>query len=234
MTLINESRGPQSAAKIAGAAYLLTMIASVFNEFFARGSIAGHSDMATLAAQLAANEQLFRIGLASELFNALGVTVLAVALYVIVKPVNRHVALLALLWRVVEVAVLAIIPLTSFVVMKLLSGTGYLNVFESEQLGALAKLFLDSHAYGADIGLLFFSIGSATFSYLFLKSRLIPKLLAGWGVFASLLVFVCTAAYFLAPDQTRFLFPACYLPIFIYEVTLGFWLLVKGIRTETV
>lgn len=69
------------------------------------------------------------------------------------------------------------------------------------------------------------------FCYLWLESRFIPKALAGWGVFSSLLLAACAFAFIIFPDLRKIVTIAYYGgPIFIFELTMGFWLLLKGIR----
>jgi len=66
-----------------------------------------------------------------------------------------------------------------------------------------------------------------------LNSNYIPKLLAGWGIFASLLLFAALSALFVVPNDAMILFPACLMPIALYELVLGFWLLIKGVKLNS-
>jgi hypothetical protein len=157
--------------------------------------------------------------------------ILIVALYVVLRPVNRNVPLLAAFFRLIESSVFAVITVTDFVALRLLSGATYLRAFDSQQSHALARLFDDVHADGYLIGLVFFGLGSTTFAYLWFKSRYIPRLLAGWGIFSSLLVAIVTLAIMAFPSLTTVVIPAYFAPIFIFEVTLGVWLLAKGIES---
>ena len=68
------------------------------------------------------------------------------------------------------------------------------------------------------------------FAYLWLKSRYIPRGLAAWGIFSSLVMAIVTLAIMVFPRLAAVVIPVYYAPIAIFEVTLGLWLLVKGIR----
>jgi hypothetical protein len=158
------------------------------------------------------------------------VPLLIVALYVILKPVNRTLALVATSWRLIETATLVVVALSDFDVLRLLSGAEYLRVFEADRLQALARFSIGAHGAAYSIGLLFFGLGSTLFGYLWFKSNYIPKALAAWGVFSSLLVVITAFALVVLPEFATRVIPACYVPIFVFELAMGFWLLFKGLR----
>jgi hypothetical protein len=83
------------------------------------------------------------------------------------------------------------------------------------------------------IGLVFFGLGSTVFSNLWLKSRYIPRALAAWGILSSSVVTISSLAVMVVPDWAAVLVPAV-VPMGIFELTLGLWLLVKGIHAPTV
>jgi hypothetical protein len=124
--------------------------------------------------------------------------------------------------------------LSSFDVLRVLSGADYLRAFEADQLQALARMYIGAHGAGYNVAEIFLGLGSTVFSYLWFKSRYIPRALAAWGVFSSLLVAICTFASVIFPDFQDISFPGCYLPIAIFELTMGFWLLFKGLRPSVV
>ena len=208
----------QRAARIAGFLYLLMMVTGVFAEAWARGSLLG------------GGERLFRFGTVSDLVTFAGDVVLLWALYVVLRPVNRNLALLAAFWRITECAILAVIMMSDFAAFRLLSGSAYLNVFGMPQLQALARFFVALQGDGYRIGLFFFGLGSTAFAYLWLRSRYIPRALAAWGIFSSLIVAIVVPATMIFPRLATALGPAWYVPIMTFEIALGFWLLIRGIR----
>jgi hypothetical protein len=74
-------------------------------------------------------------------------------------------------------------------------------------------------------------LGSTVFAYLWFTSRYIPRALAAFGIFASLVVTVVTPAIMAFPALGAVPIPVYFAPIFIFEVSLGFWLLLKHIGT---
>jgi Domain of unknown function (DUF4386) len=236
-TVVSPSRiepTQRTAAKVAGCVYLLTTVTANFAEFYARGRLIVPGNAAQTAQNIAAAERLFRLGAVSDLITFAGVVILVVALYVVLEPINRNVALLAAFWRLAECAIFAVITLNEFAALRLLGGADYLRAFSTPQLQALARLFISLQGAGYLIGLVFFGLGSTMFCYLWFQSRYIPRALAALGIVSSLVVALVTLAIMVFPSLEAVASPAYFVPIFIFEVTLGFWLLVKGIKAPMV
>jgi hypothetical protein len=229
---IDESQ--RKAAKVAGFLYLFMMVTGVFAEFYARGQLIVRGDAVQTAKNIAASERLFRIGIVSNLITFAGDVILVLALYVVLKPINRNVALLAAFWRLAECSILAVITLNDFAALALLSGADYLRAFDTQQLQALVYTFIRVQGAGYLVGMVFFGLGSTVFGYLWFKSRYIPRGLAAWGIFSSLVAAIVTLAIMVFPSLAAVVIPVYYAPIFIFEVTLGLWLLVKGIHAPIV
>lgn len=226
--LIDESQ--RKAARIAGFLYLLAIAIAVFVQYDVRSRLIVPGSAAKTAASIMASERLFRLGIILELITFAAVIALAVALYVILKPVNRGLALLALLWRLVENATLVVMTFTSLNALQLLTPDSNLRPFDADRLQALAILSVWAHDDQYTVGLIFFGLGSTVFSYLFFKSRYIPRVLAAWGVFSSLLTTVSAFAFILFPNLANWAAPGCWAPILIFELAAGLWLLLKGVN----
>lgn len=218
------------AARIVGALYLLTMAAAVYVDVQIRGRLIV-PDAARTAENIIAHEGLFRAGLLSDLLMYVGVVTLSVGLYVVLRPIGRNLALLALLLRVVESGAFIVATLVLAAPLILLGGAEYLGAFSPEQLEALSRTAVSMWAFGYRFGLILLGLGSAGFSYLWLRSRYIPRPIAGWGIFASLLLTIVSATIVVVPSVRSAAGMAHFLPIAIYEVGLGLWLVVRGIRT---
>ncbi len=177
-----------------------------------------------------ANQLLFRIGSAYELIMYASVVILAWALYVILKPVNKNLALLALLWRLVEAILGCISVLSGLIVLQLLNGENYSAAFETEQLQALVRLFLDVQWAVVTILFVFISLGTIVFCYLFFKSKYIPRILAAFGIFSFLLALIGSFVNILVPNNTAMMIFGP--PVALFEVAIGLWLLIKGVDVE--
>jgi hypothetical protein len=225
-TAIDQSQ--RMAARVAGALYLLLMVCGVFGEFNGRGSLIADNDPAKTASLIAGHLPLFRFGIVCDLAAFTGDIAIAVALYVLLRPVGKYLALLAAFWRVAEAAVLGVITLNSFTMLQLLTDARYASAFSSKQIQSLVWLFNDTHDAGYNIGVIFLSLGCIVFSWLLLKSRYVPRLLAGFGLVGYVLMLVGAIAAIMWPDNpvgVNFDMPAG-----LYELAAGLWLLLRGVR----
>ena len=218
------------AAKLVGSLYVIQMAMAVFADSYVRGALIVRDDAVQTAKNIAAHEVLFRVSIVTDLLIYAGVIALVWGLYVILQPISRTLALLAVFWRLVENAVLATTTLTAFVALKLLGGADYVQPIGTEQAQSLARVFLAVYGSGLSVGFVFLGFGSALFSYVWFKSGYIPRLLAGWGIFASLVLSVVTLFTMIYPGLWDVLGITYMLPMGLYEVGLGVWLIVRGLR----
>ena len=232
-SLITVDESQRTAAKVAGFLYLFTMAAANSVEFYMRSRVIVPGDAVQTAVNIAASGQLFRLVIAGDLLILAAEVMLAVALYVILKPINRSLALLAVFWRLVECSVVAVTVANNFAALLLLGGADSPSAFSAEQLPALARLSISMDTAGNRIGAVLFGLSSAVFAWLWFKSRYVPRLLAAFGILASLVpVFVPFSAIVLPALAAVPLRRArTGIPVVIFEVILGFWLLIKGIYT---
>lgn len=218
------------AAKVVGFLYLIQMALAIFGESFVRNRLIVPRDAVQTAANLAASERLFRLSLAGDLMIYASVVVLFWGIYIILKPVNKDVALLGAFFRLIEQAILAVTTFFGFIALRLLSGSVYLQTVDTAQLQAFARAFLSMYGIGLSIGFVFLGLGSAVFSYVWLKSQYIPKALAILGIFGSLLLTIMTLVTLVFPRVYEVLGMSYMMPMGLYEVGLGLWLLIKGLR----
>ncbi len=222
----------RTAAKIVGFLYLFAMAISIFGESV-RGRLILPHDAVQTASGIAAAEPLFRLSIVGDLIIYVCDIILFWGLYVVLKRVNKDVALLAVFFRLVETAILGVTTLTAFIALRLLSGADYLRAVDPAQLQALARGFLSVYGIGLSVGFVFLGLGSAVFSYLWLKSRYIPRGLAGLGNFASLLMATMSLVTMVFPVVWDRVGIAYMMPMGLYEVGLGLCLLIRGIKAPS-
>jgi hypothetical protein len=226
------SPAQRTAALVIGILYPIQMATGVFGEIFARGKLIVRGDPARTAENIMAFEQLFRLSIVGDLLTYILVMVLTWALYVLLRPVNRNLALLGAFFRLSELAVLSVATVNSLLILKLLSGASYLKAFEPGQVQSLVMLAYNTQGLGMTVGFVLLGLGSAIYAYLLLKSRYVPKALALLGIFSSLLLALGTLAIMVFPGLGA-MGMAYMMPMGLYEVGLGLWLLVKGLRTPS-
>ncbi len=230
MTIGAIEESQRRAATVVGLSYLLALPPTIFAELYVRARLIVFGNAAQTARNIMAHERLFRLGTASNLTAFAVDVVLIVALYVVLMPVNRGLALLATGWGLIETATLVAVTLSDFGVLRILSGADYLHAFEANRLQALARLSVSAHADVYNVGLVLAGLRSTAFCYLWLKSRFIPRALAAWGIVASFLMGACAFSFIIFPELAKVIPVQIYgAPIFFFELTMGFWLLLKGL-----
>jgi hypothetical protein len=224
----------RKAAKVAGFMFLFAFIVPTLNWAFVLSKLIVAEDVIATANNIMANELLFRIGITIELIMSAGLVVLALALYIILKPVNKNLASLALLLKLLEATIVASIVLVSFVALQMLSGDAYSTVFTPEQLQVPVGLILNAHTTIFSIPMVILGLDMMVFSYLFFQSKYIPGLLAGLGILSFALIFIHAVMYILAPQyaampMNQIIF---YAPSGLFEMIIGVWLLSKGLKVQ--
>ena len=208
----------RTAANATGVSYLSAMATSMFAELVLRAPLIVRGNAAQTALNIAASETVFRLSSIIHLLTFASDAAIAVALYVVLKPVHRHLALLAASWRLADCAVLSLNIVNDFAVLRFLADP------------PMAQTFLRIGAAGFQVGFVLLGLGSTLFSWLWLKSRYVPRVIAAWGIFASLVLTFVTLAVMVFPKLGATLGLMYMAPMFFYEVGLGLWLLIKGLR----
>ena len=220
----------RTAARIVGLLYLVQMATGIFGQYV-RDQLIVRGDAAKTAQNITGAERLFRLSIAGDLITYILVIALIWALYILLRPVNKNLALLGVLFRMAENAILCVATINSLIVLKLLSGADYLKSFAANQLNSLVTLALGVQGLAMNVGFILLGLGSTVFAYLLLKSGYVPKVLAAWGIFASLVLALVTLGIMVFPALAA-LGLTYMVPMGIYEVGLGCWLLFKGITTS--
>jgi hypothetical protein len=226
---ISKSRSPNFYARIAGWIYLVAMALSLFTQMYVPGRIDVPHNVSATAANLSAFAGLYRAAIIVDILIFVSDVVIAWAFYELLKGVDRELALLGAFLRVADAAILSTATLCGVVALRLVSGAEYLAGVNAKELAGLARLAMGSRGAGLYAGFVFLGAGSTVFAFLLLKSRLVPRLLPSWGLLASPLLILGSLGTLLSPWFAANLSIFAMLPMFFYEVSLGFWFVVKGV-----
>ncbi|MGZ9222858.1 MAG: DUF4386 domain-containing protein [Anaerolineales bacterium] len=216
----------RTAAMVAGVGLLLMAILSPFAFLNTYQNIMVSGDAKATADNIIASGNLFNIGISIFLVVAILDIVVAWALYVLFKPVNKSLSLLAAWFRLAYAPIFALALTNLFSASQLLSGADYLKAFETNQLYAQAMLSVSAFKNGWDIGLVIFGLHLLVLGYLAFKSGFIPKWLGILLVVASIGYMADSFGRFLSPDYNISLAQFT----FVGEALLIFWLLWRGIK----
>jgi hypothetical protein len=215
-------------ARIAGFLYFMFIVTSFIANWFGRFVSV---DAPVTVNHILAHESQFRIGFVISLFSYVLFLLAAWYLYVLLKPVDKNLALLFLLLNLGGFAILVLSHLNLFSSLLLLSGADYLKVFQPDQLQAQAMLFVNLYKNGSTIAQIPYGIWLFPLGYLVFKSGFLPKIL-GILLIADcfgLLIYVCQR--FLLPGFIIISYP-CLVVSFIAEISLSLWLFIKGVKDQ--
>ncbi|MGP8176005.1 MAG: DUF4386 domain-containing protein [Terracidiphilus sp.] len=238
MTINPIDNSQRTAAKVVGFAYLITFALVVYVHYGIIWRLTT-GNAAETARNILAHEQFFRTGIALNILYCAGIFVLLTALYVVLKPVNKGLALLAAFWWLVWAFMWLLMSLNLFDALRLLRGgqswqafePAQLQAFEPERLQAMASFTLHTSFDRYYIGLLFWGLASTVCACLWFKSRYIPRTLSAFGVVSSAFAAVCSFALFINPAFDKIVGLGWFdTPIGLFDLALSFWLLFKGLK----
>lgn len=213
-------------ARIGGVLYLAIIVCGVWSDGFVRSALVVAGDPSLTAKNILGSMMLFKLSFIADTIMVLCDVALAVVLYVLLRPVDRSLALMAGAFRLIQAAVLGANLLNQSAVILVLSETG--KALEPSARDSLALLFAQGHAYGYDIGLLFFGINCLMTGYLVYRSGFLPRPI-GILVIASGPVYLAGSYLrFLVPEAAEALQMAYLLPL-LAESAFCVWLLIRGI-----
>jgi hypothetical protein len=213
-------------ARVAGLCYLFSVLYYLFSVIFIMKDVVVPGDNAATVDNLVNYEMRFRVSVAGEIVVYAVIIPLAHALYVVLKRVNKNLALLALLFWVGEAILGALIAMLAGVIpLLLLKGEA---AFGQQSMEALTGLFFQVRE-GWDVVMLFYGAGSAIFCYLLFKAKCIPRIISGWGIIIYLSILIQAPVNIIIPDLPRLVSTIIFRSMLWFEVIIGVWLLVWGV-----
>src|SRR5829696_8956193 len=223
---------PLVYARVAGLLLLIVAILGPFSVIYFPSTLIVPGDAIATADNIRASEGLLRIGIVSDSLIFLIEIVLTVLLYVLLRPVSRTLSLVTAFARLAMTIVQGINLLPYFTALLLLSGAGYLTVFEPAQSDALALLFLNAHGYGIFIWQLFFGLHLFVLGYLIFKSGYFPRILGTLMVLGSLGYLVDGYGNILFPNNAEIFGVIVGVTSVFGELPFFLWLLIKCVNVQ--
>src|SRR5262245_20730796 len=138
MNIIDDSQ--RRAARIAGVTGLLAVVIVVFGNYVLLSPLIVPRDAAETARNIIAHQTQVRLAVVCFLLYSANVVVLLAVLYVVLKPVNRILALIGALIRLVFAILWFLATLNLLGALRLLGTAPYLRIFQSDHVHALARL----------------------------------------------------------------------------------------------
>ena len=227
----NIDNSQRTAASVAAVAGLLMFAIVVLGNYMLLNPLVVPRNAADTAQNILAHQTQFRLALMCFIAYGIGAVILLTALYVVLAPINRGLALAGALFRLVFAMLWLIAPLNSLGSLRLLGETSYLKVFEPDRLQALARVQLAGSFDDYYVGLPFFGLAATVCAWLWLRSNYIPKGLALFGVISSAWCVFCAIVYLIFPNFNKivndYIFDS---PMALFELAVSLWLLIKGLK----
>lgn len=209
-------------ARIASAAFLAYIAAGITDMVISGRAKAG-ADAAARLATIAQHSADFRAIILLEFTQCFCALLLGVTLWAITREQDRDIATLAMICRVLEGAFAALSIPTTLSLLWLATGR---NDISDPAIARALAAYLFKEGGGMAFTATFFAVGSLLFAWLLLRGRMIPAALAWIGVLASVLLVLWL------PLQLAGILPNAtwiWIPMFLFEVPVAFWLLIKGV-----
>lgn len=216
-------------ARVGGVLYIAIIVFGIWSDGFVRSALIVPGDPALTSKNILGSLELFRMSFVADTIMVLCDVALAVVLYVLLRSVNRPIALMAAAFRLTQAAVLGANLLNQSAVILVLTESG--KTLEATTRDAIALLFAQGHAYGYDIGLLFFGINCMLTGFLVYRSVFLPRAIGVMVMASGPVYLVGSYLRFLAPGVAGYFQVAYLLPV-IAELAFGLWLLIRGVDSE--
>jgi hypothetical protein len=223
-------KSQRTYARLAGILFLgVIIIALVGGSILSR--VAGSGTFAETAARIAASERLYRVALSAVLTATLSSTLLAFALYATLRPVNRLLAQIAIIFSLEDSFLALIVRMCGFVRMHLYVSAQAVGAGPIAAQ-ALADLMRTIAGTTENLGGICFGIGSALFFYLFFRSRYIPRFLSALGICASVIWTGLYLANLVFSEQHSLFQYICFPPTALADIATGFYLMLFAVKSD--
>ena len=216
----------QRYARAAGVAMLLSIIFGVLGEMYLPGKIIVSGNAAATAANIASHPTLFRLTFASYLVEGFCDVALCVFFYILLKPVDRNLALLSAFFGIVSMVTFAVAQSSFFAASLVLRDSGGMAAFTLEQRQALALVCTRIASMIATLFLGMYGTASMLRGYLILRSEYLPRLLGILLMIGGAGFFLRSATYLLAPAYSSSLL---LVPMALAGIPMMVWLLARGV-----
>jgi hypothetical protein len=219
---------PQKTARVAACVFLGIFFLGMSTELFIRPGMIVPGDTAATVRNIAASEALFRLSLVSDLARQVLLILLPLVLYKLLKPVNKNIASLMVIFALVGVSISMLNEINHFAVLLLSSNADYLTAFKADQLHGLVMFFLELRKYGTYIPQVL-SFWVLLLGYLVFRSGFLPRILGLLLMLGGLCYTASAILFFLFPNLDALILG---LFAFIGEALFYLWLLIKGVNIE--
>jgi hypothetical protein len=222
----------QDPGRVAGFLYLLLVVAAPLRLIYIPSALFVHGNATATAANIAAHEMLFRLGIVSDLFCGTILIFLVLALYRLFKGVNQnHAVLMVILGGLMPATIDFLNVLNDAAALLLVRGADFLSVFEKPQRDALAMLFLRLHHQEIVAAEILWGLWLFPLAVLVYRSRFLPRFLGVWLILNGFAYLAMSFTGLLLPQYEEMVSNIAF-PALLGEMALMLWLVIKGAKEQ--
>jgi hypothetical protein len=216
-------------ARVAGVAMLLSIVFGTIGEAYLPSKIIVDGDAAATARNIIAHPQMFRVNFATYMVEGICDVLLCVVWYIVLKPVDRNLALISAFFGLVSMVMFAVAQSAFFSSALVLRDAGGMTAFTMAQRETMALLGARVATSIAGMFLIMYGIATVIRGYLIAKSGYLPRILGILFAIGGIGFILRTTTYLLAPSLSS---PFLLMPMALGGIPLMFWMLFKGVNTE--
>jgi Domain of unknown function (DUF4386) len=222
----------QKQARLAGLWYFVLLLTAPIGLMYVPSQVIVRGNATATADNLRASEDLFRIGIGSELVHQVIMIFLVLALYRLFRPVDEDLAKqLVILGSLVATPIVFVNVLNEIAALWLAQGADFLQVFDAAQRDALSYFFLRLHGQGITVVSVFWGLWLFPFARLVFRSGFIPRVFGALLLIAGSTYVVSSFVKLVIPRWQSWIDPFT-TPLMMTEIPIIFWLLIWGARKK--
>jgi hypothetical protein len=215
-------------SRVLGVAFLLQFVTSFGSGVFLSSALIVPGNIRESLINIANQPGLMRVTILVDMLTALGIIFLGAMLFLTLRRQNEKIALVALGFYILEAALLAASRISAFSLLRI--SQEYVTAGYPAYLQTMGNLAVESMDFGGStLHMLVFCPGGILFYFLLYKSRVVPAALSLWGLTAIFPMLIGTLTQIFG-YTIPFIFYVPYVP---FELVIGVWILVKGIKESS-
>ncbi len=212
-------------SRVLGVAFLLQFVTSLFSGTILRQAWIVPGNISQSMINIANKPWLMRANILVDMLTALGIIFLGAILFITLREQNEKIALVALGFYVLEAVLLAVSRMEAFSLLRI--SQGYATAGNPAYLQTMGQAAFESMDFGGStLHMLVFCLGGILFYYLLYKSNIIPRVLSLWGLITVFPMLIATLSEIFGYILPFYL----YIPYIPFELVIGVWILVKGVK----
>jgi len=223
----------KSISRICGVLYLSTVAAWLVSNLLMKGQLVDAENIPNTLKLVADNAMQYRLAVFIDFMGMVGVMALVFSLFYILKPINQYLALLALGWRIGEVVIQAGAKIPEYLLLTLSQSVASAPGNGIAEVDYLGQMLIAGSTRALWLSFVFLAMGSIFNNFLFYRGKAIPVVLAIFGLIGAT-SYTLGAVLPLIFELPESAYLGLMLPLVLFELSLGFYLAVFGIKEKIV